>query len=469
MSLKNKPQIIRSVAFRLTLMYAIICTVSLLLVLSFSYLALQSTLQIRLDEGLASEIDEYGSLLTTQDLEVLKDVLRQEAASEGTEQVFFRIYNRTGEEVFSTDRTAWNDVKMSRPYLLAALEGETVFETHRHADRTHPVRIVYGHIGNNLVLQLGESTTANVETLQNFRNVFELGILAFIIISMLVGTVMAQRALSGVRRVTQAARDISSGGWNNRVPVSHRHDEIDELAISFNEMVEHIQTLIRELKEVTDDIAHDLRTPITRMRITAEAALSLSQNPEAQEEIAGQVLEDCDQLLDLINTMLEISQTEAGAKPLIIERVDISLVVEDVIELFRSSTEDKGLSLSFTGKNGLVVDGEAKSLKRAIAHLLDNAIKYTAPGGRITVACSRMRDKAILVISDTGVGIPEEDHDKIFERFYRIDKSRTKGGNGLGLSLSRAIFRAHSGDISVKSKPGEGSTFNVIIPLAEAL
>lgn len=467
MSLKNRTSGIRSVAFRLTVMYALICAVSLLAVLVASYLALQGTLQRRLDEGLRSEIGEYAALLETQDIEVLKDVLEHEAVSEGTDQVFFRVLNTAGDEAISTDMTAWDDVRVNRPYLLTAAEGRTVFETHRHQSRQYPVRIVYGRIGAGLILQLGESTASNVETLQHFRRVFGLGTIGFVLCSMIVGMVMARRALSGVRRVAQGARAISSGGWDCRVPVSHRNDEIDELAVSFNEMVERIQALIRELKEVTDDIAHDLRTPVTRMRAAAEAALVRVGEPGNDEDLAGHIVEECDQLHDLINTMLEISETEAGARPLVREHNDISMIVEDVCELFESAAEDKGIALNLSLGEGLVVDGEAKRLTRAFAHILDNAIKYTESGGTITVECSRTNEVAGVTVRDTGTGIPEEDLDKVFARFHRVDKSRTKGGNGLGLSLSRAILRAHGGDVTVTSVLGEGSTFTVTIPLVK--
>ena len=277
---------------------------------------------------------------------------------------------------------------------------------------------------------------------------------------------MAHRALSGVERITQTAQDISSGAWESRVSVSHRSDEIDALAEAFNEMIDRIQILIRELREVTDDIAHDLRTPITRMRIAAESALSSIPAPQSQAEVAGQVLEECDHLLDLINTMLEISQTEAGARPLTCAATDISVLAEDVCELFRPAAEDKALTLRFRGQAELLVDGEAKRLQRAIAHILDNAIKYTNSGGTITVECARVKNTASLSVSDTGVGIAERDLEKVFARFYRIDKSRAEGGNGLGLSLASAILRAHGGDITVESVLGKGSMFLATIPLA---
>lgn len=464
MLLRNSGRFLNSLAFRLTLTYAFISTISLLAVLAVSYLALQSTLQSRLDEEMAGEIQEYGSLLQTQDLAVLRDVLAREAVSEGTDRIFFRVLNPAGDEVISTDMTAWDGVGVNKSSLLSAAGGKTVFETARYGTRPYPVRILYGRIGADLVMQMGESSSANAKTLQGFRKVFGLGILGCVCCSIAVGILMARRSLKGVRDVTRAAGRISSGDWDSRVPVSRRYDEIDELAASFNAMVEHVHALIRELKEVTDDIAHDLRTPITRMRVAAETALSNASKPRDEEQLAGNIVEECDRVLELINTMLDISQTEAGARPLARERIDLSSVVEDVYELFRPAAEDKGVALRLEQQRQMLVDGDTRRLKRAIAHIVDNAVKYTMPGGSVTVNCSGNADKADVSISDTGVGIPEEDLEKVFARFYRVDKSRAEAGNGLGLSLSRAILRAHGGDVTVTSVFGEGSTFTATVP-----
>ena len=465
MSSTNHRKMTKSLAFRLTLMYACICAVSLGAVLAFSYLALEGTLRRKLDEGMLNEVEEYASLLAAQDMEVMQDVLDEEAVSEGTDRVFFRMLDKTGNVILTTDMRAWTDVDVKRPYLLAALEGETVLDTHRHEGRTYPARIVYGWVGPELVLQLGESTAWNAEVLYHFRQVFAVVAVGFLFCSVVAGGLMARRALSGVQRVTQAARDISAGTWDSRVPLSHRQDEIDELAAAFNEMIERIQVLIRELREVTDDIAHDLRTPIARMRVAAETALGEPEANLGQQEMAGSMLEECDHLLGLINTTLEISQTEAGARPLARSQVDISAIAEDVCEFFRPAAEDKGVTTDFTEHPGLVVDGDPGKLKRALAHIVDNAVKYTSSGGQVSVTCERRNSAAIVSVMDTGQGIPEEDLEKVFARFYRVDQSRSQGGNGLGLSLSRAICRAHGGDVTVTSEPGEGSSFELSIPV----
>jgi heavy metal sensor kinase len=465
MSSKRKIEMGRSLAFRLTLMYAVISTVSLFAVLAVSYLMLRGILQRQLDQGLVNEIAEYGALLEKQNIDVMRDVLGQEVASEGTDRIFFRILDGAGREILATDMRAWPGVETKMPHLLAAADGRTVFETWRSGSRPHPARIVYGRLGNGLVMQLGESTAANAEVLAYYRRIFTVASAAFVACSILIGSLMARRALSGVQRVTQAARDISAGAWDSRVPLSHREDEIDELASAFNDMVERIQMLIKGLREVTDDIAHDLRTPLTRMRAAAELALRGPAEHAGRHEMTETILEECDQLLVIINTMLDISQTEAGARPLARERLDLSALAEDVYELFRPAAEDKAVALALERCPDLVVDGDPQRLKRAIAHIVDNAVKYTGSDGSVTVACTREGRMAVVSVRDTGEGIPAADVAKVFDRFYRADQSRSQRGNGLGLSLSRAICRAHGGDLTVASVLGEGSTFAVVLPL----
>ncbi|NIA14640.1 MAG: HAMP domain-containing protein [Nitrospiraceae bacterium] len=448
----------KSLAFRLTAMYAALCFVLLAIVLGASYLVLHCMLHAEMSERWSSEIDEFAALLETQSVEVVGDVLRREAVSEGTNEVFYRVLDAEGNTVVSSDMSAWGDVPARGPALTAALDGETVSSDFYHENQPYPIRIVHGLLAPGLVLQMGSATAGMERQLLLFRSAYSVSALAFLVLSLVIGYVMARRALSGVENVTQAARDIASGAWESRVPVSQRDDEVDELAKAFNGMIERIQVLIRELREVTDDIAHDLRTPITRIRGEAEVVLG-------GEQTAGSVIEECDALLDLINTMLEISQTAAGAKSMDRERVDLGALVEDACELFRPAAEDSGLTLSFDSEASVVIEGDALRLKRAIAHLVDNAVKYTQSGGRVDVVCGSKNGRAIVSIEDTGAGIPPGDFEKVFARFYRVDASRTERGNGLGLSLSRAICRAHGGDVTVTSTLGEGSHFEVTLPL----
>jgi signal transduction histidine kinase len=249
-----------------------------------------------------------------------------------------------------------------------------------------------------------------------------------------------------------------------RVLIKGQGDEIDQLAQTFNQMLDRIQTLVIEIKEMTDHIAHDLRSPLTRIRGHAEVTLTTAKSLSEYETMAADTIEECDRLLDMINTMLLISKTESGVDAMAMEEIDLSALIQEACELFSPTAEDKGLSLNCDVAKGGRLKGDTRMIQRLISNLLDNAIKYTPIGGSVTVSLEKQEENLLIEIRDTGIGISPDDLPRIFERFYRCDRSRSLEGIGLGLSLARAIARAHGGDMIVLSQPNAGSTFKVVLP-----
>jgi heavy metal sensor kinase len=279
------------------------------------------------------------------------------------------------------------------------------------------------------------------------------------------GWFMARRAVSGVEAVTRTAREITGGTLDKRVPVGSRGDEIDQLATTFNQMLGRIETLITEIKEMSDNIAHDLKSPITRIRGMAEVTLTTGKAIEEYETMAAGTVEECDRLLAMINTMLMITKAESGLHELDEQGVDMARLVRDACELLDPVAEDKGVNMACEAPETFPVVGDPRMIQRILSNLLDNAIKYTPSGGTIRVSLSEKNEReAHVTVQDTGMGIPPNDLPHIFERFYRCDHSRSQPGTGLGLSLARALARAHEGDIRVTSTLGQGSTFNLTLP-----
>jgi heavy metal sensor kinase len=300
--------------------------------------------------------------------------------------------------------------------------------------------------------------------LETFRAVFAISILLAMALAAAVGWFMARRAISGVKELTRTAGEIASGAFDKRVPQSGRGDEIDRMATTFNLMLERIQTLISKMREITDNIAHDLRSPITRIRGAAEMALTGGAPLTEYEAVTASTIEECDRLLGLINTMLEISEAEAGMVKLKLSTFDLAEMTRDACELFEPVAEDKGVIFSHDAATPTYIEGDLQKLQRALANLLDNAIKYTPPGKKVRVAMEHDERNARIIIADSGIGISQQDLPHIFERFYRGDQSRSQTGNGLGLCLSQAIARAHHGVITVDSEVGRRSTFVISLP-----
>lgn len=302
------------------------------------------------------------------------------------------------------------------------------------------------------------------ELREEFRQYFGVPVAILIVLSAGVGWFMAKRALSGVEEVTRAAVDITHGALDRRVPVTLNGDEIDRLANAFNTMVDRVQELIGQMKEITENIAHDLRSPITRMRGLAEMALTGENTHEDYPVVTGTIIEECDRLLAMINTMLDISEAEAGVIKLNIEPIDVVLMIHDAVDLFHPVAENRHIDIEVRAPDSAHVHTDKRRLQRVLGNLLDNALKYSYPSGHILVEVRADDNHIVIEFLDRGIGISEEDLPHIFDRFYRGEKSRTEPGNGLGLSFAKTFVTSLGGSIDVTSTPGEGSVFTVLLP-----
>jgi signal transduction histidine kinase len=278
------------------------------------------------------------------------------------------------------------------------------------------------------------------------------------------GWFMARRALLGVEEVTRTALRISEGAFKERVHVQAKGEEIQRLAATFNGMLERIEALITGMREMSDNVAHELRTPITRIRGVAEMTLNAERSVNDYEDMAANTIEACDRLLGMINTMLDVSEAEAGASKLTFAEIDMADVVRGACELYQPAAEGKGVTLISRISGNHSVYGDIRRIQRVVVNLLDNAVKYTPPGGTVTVSVNEQQGQVVISFDDTGIGISEDDLPHIFRRFYRCDRSRSEAGFGLGLSLAKAIVGAHGGNITATSVLGKGSRFTVILP-----
>jgi signal transduction histidine kinase len=251
---------------------------------------------------------------------------------------------------------------------------------------------------------------------------------------------------------------LQTGEFSARVPVTHSSDPLDELGARVNEMLERIEALVGGMRGALDNVAHDLRTPMTRLRGVAESALA-SGDPEVQREALSTCLEESERILAMLDTLMDISEAETGTMRLSLTDVPLETLVDEVISVYEDVAEDKQVSIKTQVEPNLTIAADRDRLRQALANLIDNAIKYTRPGGHVSVTAGRDGSHVRIEVSDDGVGIPPHDLPRIWERLYRGDQSRTERGLGLGLSLVRAIVQAHKGTVDVTSEPGRGSTF----------
>ncbi len=466
MPLKRLRSYRKTLAFRLTLWYAGIFAVSACVAFLLFYTLITSVFRDRTDQELLAQAREFSATLSTRGMEAVRNLAMLEAQAAGVRKVFFRLLSSRGEVFSSSNMSYWQDIDIRQEAIKELLrDRKNVFETVSIPNRKDKIRVAHVLIGTGVILQIGQSMEADSRFIDAFKNIFLVTMVLLLGLAAGVGWFMARRAVSGVEAVTRTAREISGGTLAKRVPVGTRGDEIDQLAATFNQMLGRIQNLVTEIKEMSDNIAHDLKSPITRIRGMAEVTLTTGKGIEEYENMAAGTVEECDRLLDMINTMLMITKTESGVHPLDCRQVDMPRLVRDACELMETVAEDKGLRLACETPETFSLVGDPRMIQRILANLLDNAIKYTPSGGSVGVSLSAIDGgEALVTVQDTGMGIPPDDLPHIFERFYRCDQSRSEPGTGLGLSLARALARAHQGDITVTSTLGQGSTFTLTLP-----
>jgi heavy metal sensor kinase len=454
-----------TLAFRLTLWYAGIFTVSSCVAFLLFYMLITSLILDQTDHELLDQANRFSVVIASQGTDSVLDNAIIESEAAGVKKVFFCFLSFNGQVFSSSNMSYWKDIEIDESAIRDLFRGGSpVFKTISIAGHREQVRVLYAQVSPGIILQVGQALESYSRFLDAFKKIFIATMIPLIALAACVGWFMARRAVSGIEAVTRTAQNISGGALNERVPVKTRGDEIDQLAAAFNRMLDRIEALLKEIKEMGDNVAHDLRSPIARIRGVAEVTLTSCKTLGEYESMAASTIEECDRLLDMINTMLLISKTESGSEKFSSADIDLSEAVCRACEIFGPMAEDADVELNMEVSDGVHFKGNTSMIQRMISNLLDNALKYTPSGGKVKVRLKETASRTVFDVIDTGIGISSADLSHIFDRFYRCDQSRSQSGTGLGLSLARAIARAHGGEITVVSVPGSGSTFTVDLP-----
>jgi signal transduction histidine kinase len=289
-----------------------------------------------------------------------------------------------------------------------------------------------------------------------------------LVLGLVGGIVLSRRALARIETINRTSDRIMAGEFSRRVPLKGSGDEFDRLAQNLNAMLDQIERLMAGMRQVTDNIAHDLRSPLGRLRSRIEVALIEPPSTERYRDVLQQTIGDADHLLATFTALLDIAEAEAGTPRAQMTALDLAAFARDLADLYEPVAEETGLRLTIaTAPGPIEVRGNRHMLSRAIANLVENALKYTPPGGAIAVGVGIEGAMARLTVADNGPGIPAEERERVFDRFYRLEASRTTEGNGLGLSLARAVVRLHGGTITLGDN-APGLIAVVTLPLAAA-
>lgn len=453
-----KNHIFSTVARRLTLSSTLLFGILSLAAFLLVYVHIAHKLNQQTDDRLRATIRELVKTRAEGGREGLQEEFTIESTATGKERAFFRLLAPGGRPVLTSDLASWESV--NRFPISLPEQGEQI-DRLRLPGHEYPTRMITARLEDGFYLQAGVADDKD-EVLESYRETFSTTFLLILILGGIGAHLIARRAMGGVREVTAAAARIASGDLDQPISSGNRGEEIEALAAMFNTMQQRISDLINELKGVINNVAHDLRMPITRMRGAAETTLTRDADLKSYRDMAVTVIEESDRLVGQINTILELAEIDAGLKVMPMEQVDLARVVNMAVELYQPAAEDRKISLAVQiQKRPFFVTGNINSLQRLLANLFDNAIKFTPSGGKITIALTSEGRYGVLSVADNGPGIPQQDRERIFDRFYRGDASRSISGNGLGLALVKSIALRHNGRVSVSSDGKNGSCFVV--------
>ena len=450
---------------RLTALYAGLLIVLAITVFLVFYSSLYIKLLNRIDDELFEDAQEIVDVFNAQHEHLkIQAFVNQEISPEETDSEFIRIVDSTGNIIASTEMKEWADIDRIMQKVVNSSHDNVIIKTINHAGNKNKVRVISMRLADNTLVQIGISQEEDLKLLASLKGIFVGATCLMVILGGTLGWFMARRSLAGVARITETALQIEEGNFSQRVAVGNEGREIVQLANAFNQMLDRINQLIMELKEVSNNIAHDLRSPLTRIRGICETTLRSDAENQEYREMSVTVIEEVDRLVNMINIMLEIAETDAGVAKIKHVPLNIQSLVQDVIELYQPLADEKNIAISAAFSEDIVVLGDLSRMQRVLANILDNAIKYTSRNGNIKFETATDGKSVVISIQDTGIGMDAETISKIFKRFYRADQARSTPGNGLGLSLALTIVKAHGGTIQVESSPGNGSKFSIILP-----
>ena len=457
-----------ALGLRLAIWYAAIFVVSSLTLIAVTYLLLSTSLRQYDREIIETTLVRYATAYRTGGVNGLAAAIRRDQTGPTYEPLFVRAVGPFQDVMYLSPQTEERRYDLSQ--LDAPAPGEQTWSMLRGSDDSEPLEVASVRLLDGTLFQVGKSTARRELLLRRFRIILLVDFASLVGIGLAGGAAFTASALKPLTNLNATVREIlRTGKVQSRVPAGETGDALDQLGIQVNAMLDRIESLIAGMRGALDNVAHDLRTPMMRLRSIAETALQSRGDAAALREALADCLEESDRVVAMLNTLMDISEAETGTMRLHRERVNLTELVAQAVELYEDVAEEKGVTLENQASSEIWVDVDRTRMRQVIANLLDNALKYTPAGGRVEIATRAVNGEALLSLHDTGIGISPDELPRIWERLYRGDKSRSERGLGLGLSLVKAIAEAHRGRVTVESEPEKGSRFVLHLPAAPDL
>ncbi|MBI1886220.1 MAG: heavy metal sensor histidine kinase [Chloroflexi bacterium] len=459
---------IRSLRLRLTLWYVLLLAIIIAAFSAGIYLTLRHNLYDGLDDSIRNRANVLLDIVRYEDgSPTLAGVVSSNDPNEG--ESFVRVFDASGRVTFDNS-AAEGGAPIDQRSLERALAGETASRTVRLDDETFRVRTLTiqrdGQISG--VLEVAESREDVSDTLRTLLLILAVAYPLTLAVASFGGFFLAGRALSPIDSLTRLARRISAEDLSQRLNLRLPDDEVGRLAQTFDEMIARLDEAFRRQREFTADASHELRTPLTAIKGQVEVALGKPRAVAPYREVLQVVNEEVDRMIRLVGSLLTLARADAGQIPIASEAINLPELVAAAVEQVHPAMDQRDVELHLEPGPAVTLRADEDLLLQLLLNLLDNAGKYTPSRGRVTVGWAVVDGQVELWVRDNGVGIAPEHLPHVFDRFYRVDKARSRaaGGAGLGLSICRWIAKAHGGSISVESALGEGTAFTVKLPVA---
>lgn len=456
-------RVAQTLGFRLALWYAGIFTVSVLVIAVIAYGLLAQSLTHRDHDLIRVKLADYAARFETGGVSGVGRAVAAEQASGSVDQVFVRLVGSNAEILLTSMPASWGSYALEQ---LGEGEGWRIVPA-----RGAPVRLeVAGQrLADGTILQVGRTTLERERFLRDVRALLSVLLVIVVVVGLVGGGALTWQAFRPVRELLDTLRQIAqTGRLDARVPVGDQGDVLSELGRVSNAMLARIEQLVTSMRNALDAVAHDLRTPIARVRGRAEQALLAPPELDRYRHALEDTVEEADRVSALLTTLMDISEAQAGTMLLRREPIEVARVLQETLELYEDLAEARGVHLTLDAPPpppGLTVNADYPRLRQALANLVDNAVKYTPAGGTVTVGAESRPDAVALVVRDTGPGISPDEQERIWERLYRGEGGEKERGLGLGLSMVRAVVEAHGGRAEVDSAPAQGSAFRLVFPI----
>ena len=449
---------IKTFRLRLTLSY----TGAVLLIIAAFCLLLYRQYEGQLMDRVDAQLMDTARNLVVRETKP-KTLTRDQEIIIKSRQEYFQVVNDSG-EIIITSLSQNQQWPLDKKLMLQAFQGNAGYETVKFMGGDY--RTIYFPVNKESIIRVGKSLDETGNILAGLRRLLMLFSPLVLAVCSVMGWFFAGWALNPVIEIKNLAEQIRHGRVRGRINVGHRGREIDELTVIFNDMLQSIQRSIDVQKRFVSDVSHEIRSPLTALRGNIEVALRRRRSAEDYEDVLENSLTDVIRLSRITDDLLFLTKADNNILELRQHWFDLGPALSSIVERLGHKAVSSGVSLIEDYRVDLEVYGDTYLLDQAFSNLVENAIKYTPRGGKVTITTEENDGSVRVIVSDTGIGVPEGEIPHLFERFYRVDKERSRraGGTGLGLSITDWIIKAHRGSISVESTPGEGSSFIVSLP-----